>query len=229
MAWAGRHFYVRAWKGLRHRTADMNTLIAIGTGAAFVYSVVATVAPDLFVSEGARPDVYYEAVIIIIALVLAGQRHGSASEDHDDACLAAAGEAATVDRARAAQWAGRGCADRRGAERRPGDCPARRTHSGGRRRHVRQRSRGRIDADRRIDAGGQAAWRSRDWRHDQHVGRAGHRGHQRRRLERAGAHRHVDEGSAGIAGADSTAGRPHLGGVCASGAVNCRSPPSRCG
>ena len=45
MAWAGRHFYVRAWKGLRHRTADMNTLIAIGTGAAFVYSVVATFAP----------------------------------------------------------------------------------------------------------------------------------------------------------------------------------------
>ena len=72
MAWAGRHFYVRAWKGLRHRTADMNTLIAIGTGAAFVYSLVATVAPNLFVSEGARPDVYYEAVIIIIALVLLG-------------------------------------------------------------------------------------------------------------------------------------------------------------
>lgn len=72
MGWAGRHFYVRAWKGLRHRTADMNTLIAIGTGAAFLYSVVATVAPSLFVSEGARPDVYYEAVIIIIALVLLG-------------------------------------------------------------------------------------------------------------------------------------------------------------
>ena len=35
MAWAGRHFYVGAWKSLRHGTADMNTLIAIGTGAAF--------------------------------------------------------------------------------------------------------------------------------------------------------------------------------------------------
>ncbi len=72
MGWAGRHFYVRAWQGLRHRNADMNTLIAIGTGAAFVYSAVATVAPGLFVAEGARPDVYYEAVIIIIALVLLG-------------------------------------------------------------------------------------------------------------------------------------------------------------
>ena len=72
MTWAGSHFYVRAWKGLRHRTADMNTLIAIGTGAAFLYSVVATLAPTLFVADGARPDVYYEAVILIIALVLLG-------------------------------------------------------------------------------------------------------------------------------------------------------------
>jgi Cu+-exporting ATPase len=72
MAWAGRHFYVRAWKGLRHRTADMNTLIAIGTGAAYVYSVAATLAPESFSTNGARADVYYEAVIIIIALVLLG-------------------------------------------------------------------------------------------------------------------------------------------------------------
>jgi P-type Cu+ transporter len=70
MAWAGRHFYTRAWKGLRHRTADMNTLIAIGTGAAFAYSVFATFAPGLF--AGGRPDVYYEAIIIIIALILLG-------------------------------------------------------------------------------------------------------------------------------------------------------------
>src|SRR5688572_27922124 len=54
MTWAGRHFYGRAWKGLRHRTADTNTLIAIGTGAAFIYSVVATFAPHLFVTDGAR-------------------------------------------------------------------------------------------------------------------------------------------------------------------------------
>ena len=65
MAWAGRHFYVRAWKGLRHRNADMNTLIAIGTGAALASSVTAT-----FFGRGA--DVYYEAIIIIIALVLLG-------------------------------------------------------------------------------------------------------------------------------------------------------------
>src|SRR5512147_2472747 len=72
MAWAGRHFYVRAWTSFRHHSADMNTLIAVGTGAAFVFSVVATVAPQFFTSRGVSPDTYYEAVIIIIALILVG-------------------------------------------------------------------------------------------------------------------------------------------------------------
>jgi Cu+-exporting ATPase len=72
MAWAGRHFYVRGWRGLRRRSPDMNTLIAIGTGAAFVYSATATIAPGLFLRHGLTPDVYYEAVIIIIALILTG-------------------------------------------------------------------------------------------------------------------------------------------------------------
>jgi Cu+-exporting ATPase len=72
MAWAGRHFYVRGWAGLRRRSPDMNTLIAIGTGAAFLYSATATVAPGLFLRYGVAPDLYYEAVIIIIALILTG-------------------------------------------------------------------------------------------------------------------------------------------------------------
>jgi len=72
MLWAGRHFYTRAWAAARHGSADMNTLVAIGTGAAFLYSLAATVAPDAFLSRGVAPDVYYEAVIIIIALILTG-------------------------------------------------------------------------------------------------------------------------------------------------------------
>ncbi len=72
MAWAGRHFYTRAWAAFRHHSADMNTLVAIGTGAAFLYSVLATVAPGLFIANGVSPEVYYEAVIIIIALILTG-------------------------------------------------------------------------------------------------------------------------------------------------------------
>jgi Cu+-exporting ATPase len=73
MAWAGRQFYVRAWLALRHGTSDMNVLIAIGTGAAFLFSLAATLAPGFFISRGVAPDVYYEAVVLIIALMLVGK------------------------------------------------------------------------------------------------------------------------------------------------------------
>jgi Cu+-exporting ATPase len=72
MVWAGRHFYTRAWLAFRHHGADMNTLIAVGTGAAFAWSVLATVIPGAFVARGVAPDVYYEAVILIIAFILTG-------------------------------------------------------------------------------------------------------------------------------------------------------------
>ncbi len=72
MAWAGRHFYTRAWSAFRHHAADMNTLVAVGTGAAFLYSLAATLAPEAFLSRGLAPDVYYEAVLFIIALILVG-------------------------------------------------------------------------------------------------------------------------------------------------------------
>jgi len=72
MIWAGRHFYVRAWAAARHGSSDMNTLISVGTGAAYLYSVVATLAPGVFLDRGLKPDVYYEAVILIIALILVG-------------------------------------------------------------------------------------------------------------------------------------------------------------
>ncbi|MFI5246647.1 MAG: heavy metal translocating P-type ATPase, partial [Gemmatimonadales bacterium] len=72
MLWAGRAFYSRAWTAFRHRAADMNTLIAIGTGSAYLYSLAATVAPKAFMTHGVAPSLYYEAVIIIIALILVG-------------------------------------------------------------------------------------------------------------------------------------------------------------
>jgi Cu+-exporting ATPase len=72
MLWAGRHFYTRAWSAFKHHSADMNTLVAVGTGAAFLYSVVATISPQFFFNRGMSADVYYEAVIIIIALILTG-------------------------------------------------------------------------------------------------------------------------------------------------------------
>jgi Cu+-exporting ATPase len=72
MGWAGRHFYTRAWAAFRHHSADMNTLVAVGTGAAFLFSVVATFFPAFFTERGLAPDVYYEAVLFIVALVLLG-------------------------------------------------------------------------------------------------------------------------------------------------------------
>ncbi len=72
MLTAGAHFYRRAWAGIRHGGTDMNTLIAVGTGAAWLYSVIATVAPGFFTSRGVPADVYYEAVILIIAFILTG-------------------------------------------------------------------------------------------------------------------------------------------------------------
>jgi Cu+-exporting ATPase len=73
LTWAGRDIYRRAWKALTHRSTDMNTLVALGTGSAYIYSEVATLAPSLFARNGIAPDVYYEAVIFIIGLVLAGR------------------------------------------------------------------------------------------------------------------------------------------------------------
>ena len=73
LLWAGRQFFKSAWSGFKHRSADMNTLIAVGTGSAFVYSLVATVFPFVFIGAGLNADVYYEAVSSIIALILLGR------------------------------------------------------------------------------------------------------------------------------------------------------------
>ncbi len=89
MSWAGRHFYVRAWASFRHHSADMNTLIAVGTGAAFIYSVIATVAPAFFLAHGVVPDVYYEAVDFIIALILLGNAFEARAKGRTSSALRA--------------------------------------------------------------------------------------------------------------------------------------------
>jgi Cu+-exporting ATPase len=70
--WAGRHFYMRAWAAARHGGADMNTLVSVGTGAAFLFSLAMTLGAPYFMARGVEPHVYYEAVIAIIALILLG-------------------------------------------------------------------------------------------------------------------------------------------------------------
>ena len=71
--WAGWRFYRGAWGALRHRTADMNTLIAVGTSAAYFYSMVAVLSPSLFAAPGLEPHLYFDTSAVIIALILLGR------------------------------------------------------------------------------------------------------------------------------------------------------------
>jgi len=87
MTWAGRHFYTRAWAAFRHRSADMNTLVAVGTGAAFIFSLSATLFPSFFASRGVPPAVYYEAVLFIVGLVLLGNTFEARAKRQTSAAL----------------------------------------------------------------------------------------------------------------------------------------------
>ncbi|MDQ3688301.1 MAG: heavy metal translocating P-type ATPase [Acidobacteriota bacterium] len=94
--YCGAQFYRGAWAAFRHRAADMNTLIAVGTGAAYLYSIAATIAPGFFASaaggdpmmsmagmtETAAAPVYFEAAGVIIALILLGRMLESRAKGH---------------------------------------------------------------------------------------------------------------------------------------------------
>ena len=71
--WCGYRFYIGAWKAFKRRAATMDTLIALGTSAAFFYSVFATVFPNFFIDRGLIPEVYYETAAVVISLILLGR------------------------------------------------------------------------------------------------------------------------------------------------------------
>ncbi len=71
--WCGSSFYVGAWKAFKNHTATMDTLIALGTLAAFSYSLTVTLNPNFFVSQGLNPEVYYEVSVVVISLILLGK------------------------------------------------------------------------------------------------------------------------------------------------------------
>lgn len=71
--WAGNRFYKGFWATLKHFKADMNTLIAVGTSAAFVYSSAITFFPSYFTSRGHQLHVYYDTTAVIITLILLGK------------------------------------------------------------------------------------------------------------------------------------------------------------
>jgi Cu+-exporting ATPase len=71
LAWAGRQFFESAWNGLLNHNTNMDTLVALGTGAAWVYSAAAVAAPQFF-PEGTR-GMYFEVAAVVVALILLGQ------------------------------------------------------------------------------------------------------------------------------------------------------------
>lgn len=71
--WCGYSFYVNTWKAFKRHAATMDTLIALGTSAAYFYSLFATIFPGFFIAQGLMPDVYYETCAVVITLILLGR------------------------------------------------------------------------------------------------------------------------------------------------------------
>ncbi len=71
--WCGGQFYTNAWKAFKRHTATMDTLIALGTSVAYLYSSIVLIFPGFLTQQGLEPQVYYEAAVVIITLVLLGR------------------------------------------------------------------------------------------------------------------------------------------------------------
>jgi len=70
--WCGGSFYRNSWKALKHRAATMDTLIALGTSAAYFYSLFVTLFPAVLEQQGITPQVYYETAAVVITMILLG-------------------------------------------------------------------------------------------------------------------------------------------------------------
>ena len=71
--WCGYGFYIHGWKAFKRHAATMDTLIALGTSAAFFYSVFATIFPSFFLNQGLMPEVYYEIAAVVVTMILLGE------------------------------------------------------------------------------------------------------------------------------------------------------------
>jgi Cu2+-exporting ATPase len=73
VAWLGRQFFINAYNQARHRAANMDTLVALSTGIAYLFSVFNTLVPSFWQSRGVAPHVYFEAASVVIAFILLGK------------------------------------------------------------------------------------------------------------------------------------------------------------
>jgi len=83
----GRGFYINAWKQLRHGHANMDTLVAVSTGVAFLFSLFNTLFPEYWTRRGLEAHVYYEAAAVIIALILLGRLLESRAKTNTSAAI----------------------------------------------------------------------------------------------------------------------------------------------
>jgi len=87
LLWAGQRFFVGAWSQARYFRANMDTLVALSTGIAFLFSLFNTVYPQFFLSRGLMPHVYYEAVAVIIAFILLGKYLEENAKDRSSSAI----------------------------------------------------------------------------------------------------------------------------------------------
>jgi Cu+-exporting ATPase len=85
--WAGWQFYRGFWLAVKHRTSDMNTLIAVGTSAAYIYSTVVTFLPQWFRARGLGLGVYYDTSAMIITLILLGKLLEAIAKGHTSSAI----------------------------------------------------------------------------------------------------------------------------------------------
>lgn len=71
--YSGSEFYINAWKRLKHLQSNMDTLVALSTAIAFIYSTFTTIYPSFFINKGIHPHVYFESAVVIITLILLGR------------------------------------------------------------------------------------------------------------------------------------------------------------
>lgn len=85
--WLGRDFYINAWKQLKHRSANMDTLVANSTGIAYLFSLFNLFYPEFWLERGVQPHVYFEAASVIIAFILLGRLLEARAKDQTSTAI----------------------------------------------------------------------------------------------------------------------------------------------
>ena len=192
--WGGWPFFQRFWTSLVNRSPNMFTLIGMGTGVAYGYSVIATLAPQIFPESlrgmGGYPDVYFEAAAAITTLVLLGQVMELRARSRTSAAIRALLDLSPQHRASAQPRRHReGYSARAGATRRPSARASRRKNPGRRRAPRRPQLHRRIHDHRRIHARREIAGQQSHRRHHQRHRLVRHARRARGQRNFAGAHR----------------------------------------